>query len=380
MGHQVQVLTSDHRLPPMGLPGSKGVFRELRLFTEPTANPLLGHSYGATLAHERYNAEILESRVRRFKPDAVYVWNMEGLSKSLLFRLQNKGLRVVYDLHSDWLLPANFNRDPWYRWWFDNPSVSSKIYRMLIHSLGRARRTMGMLPISEGSELSLEGSYIASEWLRRRLVEGGIPQAEGLPVIYPAVDDRSLSPKTVFDKRHHFIWAGRLNAAKGADIAVSAVGILKDRGIEVSLDLFGMGEPSERKAKRERIEQMGLMEQVTMKAIRPGELSEYYQNYDALLYTNRNGEPFSMTVMEAMHSKLPCIVANVGGNSEILEEDRDALLFEAGNAEALADTMLRFMQFDDAGRALAENSIEELQAERTIDNFCQQIEALLASD
>lgn len=91
MGHQVQVLTSDHRLPPMGLPGSKGVFRELRLFTEPTANPLLGHSYGATLAHERYNAEILESRVRRFKPDAVYVWNMEGLSKSLLFRLQDKG-------------------------------------------------------------------------------------------------------------------------------------------------------------------------------------------------------------------------------------------------------------------------------------------------
>ena len=380
LGHNLQVLTSDHRLPPMGVLGEKGVYRELRLYQDLMEDSILGRSYQATYAHERFNAESLEYRLRRFKPDVVYVWNMRGLSKSLLFRLQDKGVRMVYDLHSDWLLSESFNRDPWYRWWFDNPSVSSKIYRMLIHGLGRARRTMGMLPISEGSELSLEGSYIASEWLRRRLVDGGIPQAEGLPVIYPAVDDRSLSPKTVFDKRHHFIWAGRLNEAKGADIAVSAVGILKDRGIEVSLDLFGMGEPSERKAKRERIEQMGLMEQVTMQGIRPGELSEHYQNYDALLYTNRNGEPFSMTVMEAMHSKLPCIVANVGGNSEILEEDRDALLFEAGNAEALADTMVRFMQFDDAGRALAENSIEELQAERTIDNFCQQIEALLASD
>lgn len=378
LGHQLQVLTSDHRLPPMGVVGEKGVFREMRLYPDLMEESLLGHSYRATYAHERYNAESLEYRLRRFKPEAVYVWNMRGLSKSLLFRLQNKGIRVVYDLHSDWLLRESFSRDPWHRWWLNNPSVSSKIYRALIRSIGRARRVMGMLPIGEAQALNLKNSYVVSDWLASRLVEGGLSQVEVLPVIYPAIDHRKLSPKTSFANRHHFIWAGRLDEAKGADIAVDAVGILKERGIEVSLDLFGTGEPSERKAKRERIEAAGLIEQVTMQGIRPGELSDYYQHYDALLYTNRKGAPFSMTVLEAMHCKLPCIVANVGGNRELLEEDINALLFEAGSAEALADAMARFMQREDGGRALAESSIEELRAQHTVDAFCKQIEHLLA--
>jgi glycosyltransferase involved in cell wall biosynthesis len=382
LGHQLQVLTSNYRLPPMGVAGEKGVFRELHLYPEaPDANSdsLLGHSYRATYAHERYNAESLEYRVRRFKPDVVYVWNVNGLSKSLFFRLQSRGMHIVYDLHSDWLLPESFQRDPWYCWWRTNRSVSSKVYQLLMRSIGRARRIMGMLPIDEAQKLNLQGSYVVSEWLRERLVSGDIAQAAQLPVIYPAVDHQKLSPKTSYAKRHHFIWAGRLGEAKGAAIAVDAVGILKERGIEVSLDLFAMGEPSERKAKREYIEAAGLIEQVTMQGIRPGELSEYYQHYDALLYTTRAGEPFSMTVLEAMHSKLPCIVADTGGNQEILESDSRALLFEAGNAEALADAIVRFMQREDGGRMLVENSIEGLQAEHTMDTFCQQIEPLLAA-
>jgi glycosyltransferase involved in cell wall biosynthesis len=382
MGHQLQVLTSNYRLPPMGVAGEKGVFRELYLYSEgldADSDISLGHSYRATYAHERYNSESLEYRMRRFNPEVVYVWNTNGLSKSLFFCLQRRGVRVVYDLHSDWLLPDSFNLDPWYRWWRNNRCVSSKLYRLFLGSVGRARRILGMLPIDEAENLDLQGSYVASEWLRDRLVDGGIAQAAQLPVIYPAVNPQKLLPKTSFKRRHHFIWAGRLGEAKGAKIAVDAVGILKERGIEVSLDLFAMGEPSERKAKREYIEAVGLIEQVTMQGIRPGELSEYYQHYDALLYTTLAGEPFSMTVLEAMHSKLPCIMADAGGNQEILESDSSSLLFEAGNAAALADAMVRFMQCEDGGRMLVENSIEGLQAGHTMDTFCQQIEPLLAA-
>jgi hypothetical protein len=150
----------------MGVVGEKGVFREMRLYPDLMEESILGHSYRATYAHERYNAESLEYRLRRFKPEAVYVWNMRGLSKSLLFRLQNKGIRVVYDLHSDWLLRESFSREPWHRWWLDNPSVSSKIYRVLIRSIGRARRVMGMLPIGEAKALNLKNSYVVSDYAR----------------------------------------------------------------------------------------------------------------------------------------------------------------------------------------------------------------------
>lgn len=361
----------------MGMAGEKGVFRELHLYPE-TEDSLLGSCYKATYAHERYNAELLDYRLRRFKPDAVYVWNMRGLSKSLLFRMQKSGLRVCFDLHAEWLLPEQFNSDPWHRWWFENPSKRSKGLQVFIRGIGRARRVMGLLPVGEAKSLRLDGSYVVSEWLRKRLVEGGIEQAGRLPLVYPAIDTRKLSPKSTFKACRRFVWAGRLNEVKGADIAVDAVGILKERGIEVSLDLFGMGEPRERKAKRERIEAAGLIDRVTMRGIRPGELAEHYARYDALLYTNRQGEPFSMTVLEAMLSKLPCIVANVGGNQELLGDDANAVLFPGGDAEALADAITKFMQRDDAGRGLAEHSIERLQDEQSMDIFCQQIETLLS--
>ncbi|MGZ0706888.1 glycosyltransferase family 4 protein [Coraliomargarita sp. W4R53] len=373
------MLTSDHRLPPMGVPGEKGVFRELRLYPEPLGDSLLGRSYAATYAHERFNAESLGYRLRRFKPDVIYVWNMRGLSKSLLFRLQDKGKRMVYDIHMDWLLPESFNCDPWSRWWLDNPSKRSKLYRGFIRGVGKARRVLGMMPIGDAHQLRLKGSYVASQWLRELLVQGGLPQVASLPVIYPAIDPRIINTKVNFTTRRHFIWAGRLAEAKGADIAVDAVGVLKARGIEVSLDLFAMGEPSERKAKRERIEAAGLIDQVTMRGIRPGELSKHYGNYDALLYTSRQGEPFSMTVLEAMLSKLPCLVASVGGNQEVLQHQENALLFEADSPEALADAMVEFLGRQDSGRELAESSIERLQAEQTIDTFCQQIIPLLSA-
>jgi glycosyltransferase involved in cell wall biosynthesis len=378
-GHQLQVLTSNYRLPPMGVLGEKGVFRELRLYPDPLEDSPLGQSYAATCAHERFNAESLEYRLRRFSPDVIYVWNMGELSKSLLFRLQNKGRHVVYDIHMDWMLPEHFNRDPWYRWWLDNPSKRSKLYRGLMWCIGRARRVLGLMPIGEVHELRFEGSYVVSQWLRERLIKAGLLQMESLPVIYPAIDPKILTPKERFVTRHRFVWAGRLTEAKAADIAVDAVGILKERGIKVFLDIFAMGEPSERKAKRERIEAAGLMDQVTMKGIRPGELSEHYANYDALLYTSRYGEAFSMTVLEAMLSKLPCLVADIGGNQEILKHQQNALLFEADNPEALADAIFEFIRRNDYGRELAENSIERLQVEQTVDNFCQQITPLLAA-
>lgn len=208
----------------------------------------------------------------------------------------------------------------------------------------------------------------------KKLVDAGLSNVEKLPVIYPAVDTRQISQKTSYERRHHFIWAGRLNEAKGADTAVDAIGILKDRGMKVLLDLFGMGEPHERKAKRERIEAAGLIDQITMRGIRPGELAKHYQNYDALLYTNRKAEPFSMTVLEAMQSKLPCIVANTGGNTELLVDGQNASLFDAGSAEALADAIAAFLKREDGGQSLAEDFIQQLHVAHSVDTFCEQVE------
>jgi glycosyltransferase involved in cell wall biosynthesis len=362
----------------MGVEGDKGVFRELRLTPEGAENTVLGHSYAATYSHERFNAGCLDYRIRRFKPDVVYAWNMRGVSKTLLFRMHRKDIRVVYDLHSDWMLPEQFHTDPWYRWWKVNPSFRSKLYRFMGRMVGRAGRVIGMLPIDDPKYLNIENSYVVSNWLKEELKEAGMPSAEELPVFYPTININKLLMKKDYEQRNRFAWAGLLNDSKAPDIAVDAIGLLKERGVDVELDLFGMGQPSERKAMRERIQLAGLSDRITMQGIRPGEMSQHYKNYDALLYTNRHAEPFSMTVLEAMLSGLPCLVSKVGGNREILEDGVNAFLVEPNDAEALADSIVRFIDLEDHGRSLAMHDIESLQETHSIDNFCQSIEAILS--
>jgi glycosyltransferase involved in cell wall biosynthesis len=378
-GHNIQLLTSDYRLPPLGMKGERGIYRELKLYPTPTAGESgLGDSFAATYGHERYNAGTLNERISRFQPDVVYVWNMQGLSKSLLFQLQAGGIPLIYDLHSDWLLPENFNADPWYRWWFNNSSFRSKLYKEGNRFFGRARRILRALPIKESTELNLKGSYVVSEWLKATLAENGLSDAAGLPVIYPGLELDKILPKNKFQPKKRFLWAGRLTEAKGADLAVEAIGILKGRGIDAKLDLFGMGDPRERKAKRARIEALGLIDRVRMRGIRPGEMTKHYAHYDAILYTSRSGEPFSMTVLEALLSRLPLIAANVGGHTEILRDRRNTLFFEAGNAELLADAMVEFMGLPDAGQTIVSHDFDYLQSRHSTLEICSEIESFLA--
>jgi glycosyltransferase involved in cell wall biosynthesis len=377
-GHNIQLLTSDYRLPPMGMEGERGIYRQLRLYPTPLeAGSELGSSFAATYQHERYNAGALDERIRRFRPDLVYVWNMRGLSKSLLFRMQASGLPMVFDVHADWLLPENFREDPWNRWWSHNPSLRSKLYRGGSHMLGRTRRILRALPIGESSDLRVASGSIASDWLRAELECAGLSQAAGLPLIYPGLDLGRIIPKKAFKRKNHFLWAGRLKEAKGADLAVDAVGRLKARGIDVTLDLFGMGDPSERKAERLRIEDCGLIDRVRMRGIRPGEMARHYAHYDAILYTNRVGEPFSITLLEAMLSKLPVISAKVGGNQELLDADRNALLFEPGDVDALAAAMETFLQLPDAGEEMASEDYEGLCSRHSHHEVCARMEPIL---
>jgi len=374
-GHHVQVLTSGHRLPPIGQLEERGVFREFCLYEDSNYADELGTCYHSTLAHEDFNREVLADRLARFKPDIVWVWNMRGLSKSLLFYLQASGIRVVYDLHADWLSPQSFGEDPWYRWWHTDRRLRSRIRRKW-NGLGRARRARRDLPdMGQPGELDIGHGYVCSEALRRDLVESGIAQAASLPVIYPFSDESNIIPKTSYNPGgRRLMWAGRINWSRAPDLALRAVALLKERGVDTTLDLLVMGSPSERKALRGEIEEMDLCDEVRIRGIRPGQQYQYYRKYDALLYTSRGNDPFPITVQEAILSKLPCVFAKTGGIPEIFDGLETRIDFAAGDAAALAEAIERLFQLEDGGKAIAEAKIECLRRAGTFEILKKHVE------
>jgi len=378
-GHQLQVLTSNHRVPSMGFPGQKGVYRHLQLHDSEGIECRLGVSYAATYEQELIQARMLYNRLDHFQPDVVYVWNMQGVSKSLLFNLQNQDTPIAYDLHSNWLSPHLFELDPWFTWWQRNQSLRSKCYQFYLKLSGLARRRLRYFPVGTVTDLDISNGYVCSESLRADLVAAGVAQAATLPVIYPALNTEALLSKISYHPARKFMWAGRLNASKAPGIALRAVEILKGRGIYVSLDFYGMGMPSERKAMRNLIDRAGLSDSVRMLMIRPGELVSKYPEYDALLFTSCCNDPFPITPLEAMLSGLPSILARDGGIEEIAKDGEIALLYDAGDAEALAGAMVRMMNIEDGGSAMAKKCMERLQVQHSLDTFVPQIEAFLSA-
>ena len=378
-GHRLQVLTSNHRVPSIGVSGQTGVYRQLQLHDVEDAECSLGVSYAATYEQELVQARVLYNRLDRFQPDVVCVWNMQGVPKSLLLNLQNQGIPIAYDLHNHWLSPHLFELDPWFIWWQRNQSLRSKCYQFYLKLIGSARRRLRHFPVGQVADLDLSHGSVSSESLRDHLVAAGVTQAASLPVVYPALDTDGLLSKISYQPARKFMWAGRLNAAKAPGVALRAVGILKARGIDVSLDFYAIGMPTERKAMRNLIDRAGLSDSVRMLMIRPGELVSKYTEYDALLFTSCCNDPFPITPLEAMLSGLPSILARDGGIQEIVEDGETALLYDAGDAQALADAMVRMMDLSDGGKAMAKRCTESLQAQHSLHTIVPQIEALLSA-
>src|SRR5262249_12086993 len=89
-GHEVGGLTSNHQVNGVvdECP-ERQVSRTLRI------HGLYGHSWLGIQRLQRleqHNNQTFVAALKRFRPDLVYVWNMGGLSKSMLFTLEKSGL------------------------------------------------------------------------------------------------------------------------------------------------------------------------------------------------------------------------------------------------------------------------------------------------
>jgi len=127
---------------------------------------------------------------------------------------------------------------------------------------------------------------------------------------------------------------GILSEAKGFDLAIRALSRCEDRRAE--LLIFGDG-PDYMKAKLEQeAAGCGVSERVIFKGF-IGAMREIYGQIDCLLVTARS-EAFGRTTAEAMALGVPILGRNSAGPAELIEHEKDGLLF-GDSAEELAVLM-----------------------------------------
>lgn len=145
------------------------------------------------------------------------------------------------------------------------------------------------------------------------------------------------------------VLVGRLRPEKGHDLALAALGILKQRlRSDIHLVFVGDG-PLRGRLSR----QTGGMDAVHMVG-HTDDVAPWYALGDVVIVPSRL-EPFGLVAIEALNAGRPLVVSATGGLTEIVRDGLDGLTFLVGDAAALADAMQRLL----ADRELADRLIQE---------------------
>jgi glycogen(starch) synthase len=320
-GHQVRVLTTDHRGSSVE-PDDADVYRELRWYWRDHAFPARGLI--ACLALERHNLSVLQRHLDELRPDVVAWWSMGGMSLSLLEQARRGRVPAVAFVHDDWVDYAR-RTDGWYRRFRRRPR--------------RARLAERLLGVPTRVDFPTAARYVfVSETTRARALMAGVAMFE-TAIAHSGIDSSFLSLAPERDWSWELLYVGRIDPRKGIDTAVDALNHLPP---EARLTVIGEGDPRERERLVARISRAGLTDRVLLVGGRERSmLRESYAAADAVLFPVTWPEPWGLVPLEAMAVGRPVVATGRGGSGEYLRDGHNCLLFEGGDPVGLADAVRR---------------------------------------
>jgi glycogen(starch) synthase len=298
-----------------------------------------------------------------FQPDVAYIWNMSGLSLTLLMALQRLNVPMVFDLGDYWLL----------RRWAEFSEESSRLKRWYRSAIQGGFRF---------EHLDLDHLLADSHVLKQQYVENGFP-AETITVI-----PRGLSPQYIAEEpapldygcEIRLLYVGRLTEAKGAHVAIETLAnLVQGRQLEtVQLDIVGNSEADYARRLRQMVVSLGLEANVFFRGHLPHrELMASYHQYHALLFPAIWIEPFGGAVMEAMAQGLCVIASDVGGHTEHIRHGESGLLVPRGDPRAMAQAVMALIESPDHTQKMRKAAIETVRSRYVFDKIADRIEAYL---
>lgn len=372
-GHEVHVLTSDHFIEERDSGAETNIDRLLKV------HGFYGHPW--LPIHKLYklesaNQKTLQATMARLQPDIVHVWNMGGISKSLLHTLEASPTPLLYDISDHWIA-RSLKADVWLSWWNDPGSTTRSLLRSIAQRIGLKKHLSKRVPTAPVTDLKFENIYFCSQFMRDLTASKGYPVSHA-SIVYCGVLTEAFSRKQSYQNASRFLWVGRL--AEDKDPLTTVRGFLKateDRPQPMQLDLYGKGDPEYTDRLQREIDAADAGDRIRLKSANHEAMRQLYAGYDAYIFSSNWGEPFALTPLEAMAAGLPVIMCPDGGDAELLEDGINALGFSAGDPNSLAVAIDRFVNLNDFGKAMSETALEQVQSHFSMQVMCNHIESHL---
>ena len=253
----------------------------------------------------------VRQHIRRLGPDLIHAHGAKGGAYARLSRLLPgmSSARVVYCAHG-----GSLHYDP--------SSLKGRIFFLVERALEQL--TDGIIFVCAFEETAY-ANKVGAPRIRSRIIHNGIAPSERIPV--PPAPDAT-----------DFLYIGAMRDLKGPDLLLDAVGLMTEKGVNISLTMVGDGPDKPR------------YEEMAARASLAGRVRFYPQMPARQAFAlghcvvlPSRAESFPYIVLEAIGAAKPLIASKVGGVPEIFGAHADQL-FAPGDAVALADKMDEFIE------------------------------------
>ena len=165
-------------------------------------------------------------------------------------------------------------------------------------------------------------------------------------------------------KQDYFLFVGTLADYKGVNILLEAI---KELPKDIPFKIIGSGfqeDEYKRYAKDNNLNNIEFLGNLDREKI-----INYYQNCISLIVPSNYFEIFGMINIEAFACKRPVIASHIGGIPEIVENNKNGLLFEPDNVEQLKNCILKYWNNKDLAFEHGENGYQKVFEKYTEEKY-----------
>ncbi|MFH1440509.1 MAG: glycosyltransferase family 4 protein [Candidatus Omnitrophota bacterium] len=193
-----------------------------------------------------------------------------------------------------------------------------------------------------------------SHFIKKEIIGIGIDDRK-ITVIHHGINQRKFHPKVNTAKilkkyprlknKKIVFHPARIGLAKGCDTSIKAITIVKEKYPDIMLVLAGSkniidwGETQQKDIayfvhliKHFKLEKNCLIDTYSL-----DEMKELYALSDICVYPSSSGEPFGLTMLEAMATAKPMIITNSGGMPEVIKDGINGFVIPVRDFELLAE-------------------------------------------
>ena len=183
------------------------------------------------------------------------------------------------------------------------------------------------------------------------------------------IDSNFLEIPKIYD----VLFVGRLEDAKGVDVLIKAIAILKQKfNLQIKVAILGDG--SKRVYLENLSKQLGVDNEIAFLGVQKDVQSFMASSKIFVLPSRWEGLP--MVILEAMANRLPIIATPVGGITEIINDGVDGILVEPENPELLADKIYLLLNNENLRLDISRKAFDKVKTEYCISKFTAQMLSL----